>query len=161
MNFWDITGLDTEDLAVAAAGDLCEGKINPLCYLKEKDNLEKLNYVRWCLALGVDYDSIHQKSSDEIKNLYEIECKKKFGDSVPCVVKKQIVLSTLFSYFGAGIHGDYVITHDSFSGEYPTDKEILIKALKEHFKIRFFSTKKSYYKKIEDDMKKEHILKRA
>lgn len=143
--FWEIADIDTGDLAAAVAGDLCEGNINPRYYLSAADDFKRLNYIRWCMAIGFSGERLVRMSLCQLEKLFKDECLYQFGAEISGDLEQQIVLGTLFRHFGGGIGTDYYISHDTMKGDYPSERRELVKKLKRHFGVEKFTTKERFY----------------
>ena len=98
------------------AEDYLNGKIAPELYLDCVNDLEKLNYKRFCLALGVEASYLKGKTAVQLKEVFEEECADLYGESfVKEPLGKAVILSSLFGYMNCGINADYFINHNSLS----------------------------------------------
>lgn len=107
---------DSTDLAYCVAEDYLKGKIAPELYLDCVNDLEKLNYKRFCLALGIEAGYLKGKTAVQLKKVFEEECADLYGESfVKEPLGKAVILSSLFGYMNCGINADYFINHNSLS----------------------------------------------
>ncbi|MCM1299634.1 MAG: hypothetical protein NC203_06170 [Firmicutes bacterium] len=108
---------DATDLAYCVAEDYIKGKIAPELYLDCENDLEKLNYKRFCLALGIDEKYLREKTAIQLKEIFEEECIDLYGESfVKEPLGKAVILSSIFGYMNCGINADYYINHNSLAG---------------------------------------------
>lgn len=107
--------IDFTDLSVCVIADIKNGKIDPGFYLDCGNDYEKMNYKRFCLALGMDNGQLEDKSAIKLKELFHRECFERFGYNAYEELEMAVVLSSLFEYTEQGIGGSYFITHDSGS----------------------------------------------
>lgn len=105
--------IDYTDLSACVNADIKSGKIDPRLYLDCGRDYEKMNYMRFCLALDLDSEYLKDKSALKLKEIFHSECAARFGDSAEGELEKAVILSSLFEYTGQGINGKYFITHDS------------------------------------------------
>lgn len=106
--------LDTTDLSACVQADYLFGNFDPRLYLVHKGDYEKLNYTRFCLAMGIDGVYLKEKTAVQIREIFEEECMQRYN--IPLVnedIGIAVILSSLFGYMGQGINGDYFINHDS------------------------------------------------
>lgn len=107
---------DSTDLAFCVTEDYLKGKISPELYLDCADDLEKLNYKRFCLALGIEAGYLKEKTAVQLKEIFEEQCAELYGESfVKEPLGKAVILSSLFGYMNCGISADYFINHNSLS----------------------------------------------
>lgn len=108
--------LDTTDLSACVQADYLFGKIDPQLYLSCKGDYEKLNYMRFCLAMGIDKEYLKGKTAVQFREIFEEECKARYN--IPVANEKigmAVILASIFDYMGQGINSDYFINHDSGS----------------------------------------------
>lgn len=106
--------VDYTDLAVCVKADQCGGRIDPKLYLDCKGDYDKMNFKRFCLALGIDEKYLRDKTAEQFKEIFIEECKERFQcNAAADPLSMAVILSSLFDYTRQGINGNYFISHDS------------------------------------------------
>ncbi|MCM1055027.1 MAG: hypothetical protein NC394_05810 [Bacteroides sp.] len=106
--------IDYTDLAVCVKADSLGGRIDPDLYLDCGDDYDKMNFKRFCLALGIEEEYLRNKTAEEYRKIFMSECIERFhcaADRDP--LSLAVILSSLFDYTEQGINGSYFIDHDS------------------------------------------------
>lgn len=108
--------IDYTDLTAWVKADHCGGRIDPKLYLDCGDDYDKMNFKRFCLALGFDEKYLRDKTAEQYKEIFIAECKERFQYNTECdPLSMAVILSSLFDYTEQGINGNYFINHDSSS----------------------------------------------
>lgn len=134
-SFWYVKNLDPSDLAVAVAGDICEGFVNPWDYLPFYGYWDKLSKTRECLRLGFPIEDVKDYNVSEMNDLID----KWLASYVPDYIKgdarcRDFNLKVRYFFPFAMCNQDTCLYVDhSTMTIYPKDENELKEALMNHF----------------------------
>lgn len=69
--FWEVPDLDPSDFVIAFAGDVCEGRIEPMDYLPLFPDFHRISLVRLAMLLRVPANEALDMSNEQIENSVE------------------------------------------------------------------------------------------
>ncbi len=105
---------DIGDLSVCVEMDRLYNRIDPDDYLDCVDDLEKLSYKRFCLAMDIDKKYLENKTKLQLKEIFEEECAQRYGyGMISEPLGMAVILSSIFHYCKGGINGNYFVTYNS------------------------------------------------
>lgn len=140
IKFWYLPHLDPSDLAVAVAGDICEGFVEPWDYLQFYPDWDRLNRIRQCLRMGLHIEDIYDISNEHLVDaidsiLVQLHPEHIVGDPR----SRDFYLKVCFFFPFAMCNQDTCLYVDHTTMDYyPKDKEELKEALMNHFNFYRF-----------------------
>lgn len=133
--FWDLPDLDPTDLAVAVAGDICEGRIEPYDYIPYCGAWDRLNLVRQSLALGRDISELTDLNDSQLLELIDSDLTKRVPEHVPGDPRSRAyyLKTRFFMPFAACNPRDCLGVNHTTMFPFPDDPKELIDKLMVHF----------------------------